>query len=57
MSNRLTKGNKMWIKHALLLLISKQYRIFRMRYELANRYQGLEYNHKDVYNDWKIIKR
>ena len=47
----------MWIKHALLLLISKQYRIFRMRYELAIRYQGLKYNYKNVYNDWKIIKR
>lgn len=47
----------MWIKHAMLLLISKRYRFFRMKYQLANKYQGLDYNYKDVYNDWKILTK
>jgi len=47
----------MYLKHIILLLISKRYRFFRMNYKLAQIYQGLNYNYKNVYNDWKIINK
>ena len=46
----------MYLKHILLLLISKRYRFFRMKYELADKYQGLDYNYKNVYNDYRILQ-